>query len=452
MALKLFNTQGRKKEVFSLRAGKQVRLYTCGPTVYKSQHIGNYRTYLFEDILKRVLKISGYSVMHVMNITDVGHLVSDADEGEDKMEKEARKRHKSASEIARHFEQEFKNDLKKLNILSPSRYVRATNHIKDQIKLIQVLEKKGFTYVTKDGIYFDTTKDKDYGRLDPNNIKGIKSAKRIAKGEKKHKTDFALWKFSAKTGVKRQMEWKSPWGIGFPGWHIECSAMAMKYLGATLDIHSGGIDHIQIHHTNEIAQSESATGKTFAKLWMHGAFLNIQGEKMAKSSADTNILLETIIEKGFDPLDLRFLTFGTHYRKPLSFSWASLESARNSRLNLISQFRELPDKTSPKDAKFKKTFLAYVTNDLNMSGALASVFYGLKQGLSKRAILWADGVLGLRIDSTSSVPTNIMDLAKKREQYRLEKDWENADKMRKQVESHGFGIKDTKDGPVVHKI
>jgi len=276
--LKLYNTLTRKKEVFKPIKKGQVGMYSCGPTVYWYQHIGNLRTYIFSDILKRVLQYNGYKVKHVMNVTDVGHLTSDADTGEDKVELAAKKEHKTAKEITNYYWKIFRKDLKKLNIIEPNTWAKATDHIKEQIGLIKKLEKKGFTYKTSDGIYFDTSKFPNYGKLARLKKEGLKAGARIKLGEKKNVTDFALWKFSEKPGV-RQQEWDSPWGIGFPGWHIECSAMSMKYLGEHFDIHTGGEDHIPVHHTNEIAQSEAATGKKFVNYWLHGAFLTFKGEK-----------------------------------------------------------------------------------------------------------------------------------------------------------------------------
>lgn len=387
-----------------------------------------------------------------MNITDVGHLVADSDDGEDKIEKEARKTRRNAKDIAREYEAEFRRDSKALGILPPSKYPRATSHIPEQIALIKKLEQLGFTYQTDDGIYFDTKQAKDYGKLDPKNIKGIKAGARVEHGNKKNITDFALWKFSQKTGPKREMEWKSPWGVGFPGWHIECSAMSMKYLGETLDIHCGGIDHIQIHHTNEIAQSESATRKPFSRFWMHGAFLTIHGERMEKSSPDSNITVATLREKGFDPLDFRYLALGTHYRKPLSFTWEALESARNARLKILSLYRNLPSKPEKNEESQKEKILEALSDDLNVPKALAFFFDGIKKGFSKDFVLWADHVFGLRIKQESYIPKNILDLVTLREKHRQEKNYAKSDEIRAELLKKRFRVEDTPSGPVVHKI
>ncbi len=279
------NYERRLRPFTPLHEGGEVGMYTCGPTVYDYQHIGNFRTFLFEDVLRRVLEWNGYRVRHVMNVTDVGHLTSDADEGEDKMEKGARRTGKSAWEIARIYTDDFLTDLARLNIEDPTILCRATDHIREQIDFIVDIEKKGFTYRTPDGIYFDTAKQPDYGYLARLDVKGLEAGKRVELGAKRHITDFALWKFSPE-GEKRQMEWDSPWGKGFPGWHIECSAMAQKYLGDFFDIHCGGEDHISVHHTNEIAQTEARVGTRLANFWMHGYFLLLNDDKMAKSAGE----------------------------------------------------------------------------------------------------------------------------------------------------------------------
>ena len=339
MDLKLYNTLTRKKEIFKPLKDKQVGIYTCGPTVYWHQHIGNLRSYIFPDILKRVLSLDGFKVKHVMNITDVGHLTGDADEGEDKIEKAAAKEGKKAEDIANYYWQIFREDFKKLNITEPDIWTKATERIKEQIELIKKLEEKGYTYKTGDGIYFDTDKFKDYAKLAKLQKEGLRAGKRIEMRDKKNKTDFALWKFSGEPG-KRQQEWQSPWGLGFPGWHIECSAMSMKYLGDSFDIHTGGIDHIPVHHTNEIAQSEAATGKKFVNFWLHGAFLVFKGEKISKSKGGLYTIAE-LEEKGFSPLSFRYFALTAHYRASLNFSLENLEAAQNALENLKQIILEL---------------------------------------------------------------------------------------------------------------
>ena len=295
--IKLYNTLSRKKEVFKPIVKGKAGIYSCGPTVYSYQHIGNMRSYIFSDILRRVLEYNGYKIKHIVNVTDVGHLTSDSDGGKDKIEEAAQKERKSVSEIADYYFEIFKEDLKKLNIREPSNFPKASLHIKEQIKLIKDLEKKGFTYETDDGIYFDSSKFKNYGKLAKLKISGLKAGTRVEVGNKKNKTDFALWKFSESSG-KREQEWDSPWGIGFPGWHLECSAMSMKYLGKTFDIHTGGEDHVPVHHTNEIAQSEASTGKKFVNYWLHGAFLLSKGKKVSKSKGGLYTISD-LEEQGF---------------------------------------------------------------------------------------------------------------------------------------------------------
>jgi cysteinyl-tRNA synthetase len=378
MNLKLYNTRTRKKENFKPLNDKKVGIYSCGPTVYWYQHIGNLRTYVFSDILKRVLIYDDYKVKHVVNITDVGHLTSDSDTGEDKMEESARKEGKSAEEIADYYFEVFEEDLKKLNILEPDVWPKATEHIKEQIELIKKLEKKGYTYETSDGIYFDTSKFKDYGKFANLDVEGLQAGKRIDLGEKKNKTDFALWKFSNPED-KRLQEWKSPWGKGFPGWHIECSAMSSKYLGEKFDIHTGGIDHINVHHTNEIAQSECAFGKKpWVNFWMHGAFLTFKDGKMSKSSGKITKLSD-LEGEGFEPLIYRYFCLTTHYRKPLIFSKKNLESAQNAyeRLkNIISEFND----DGKVNEKYLKEFEKVINDDLDMPNALQVLWKFVRDG------------------------------------------------------------------------
>ena len=318
-------------------------MYTCGPTVYNFAHIGNLRTYLFEDVLKRVLAFNGFPVRHVMNITDVGHLTGDRDMGEDKMEKGAQREGRTAWDIAEFYTRAFQEDIARLNILEPSIWCKATDSIPEQIDLIRILEQKGYTYATGDGIYFDTSKFPGLRQA-----RRARTSMRFRRGpgsrrtpEKRNATDFALWKFSP-PGAKRQMEWDSPWGVGFPGWHIECSAMSMKFLGEQLDIHCGGIDHIDIHHTNEIAQSEAATGKNFLNVWMHGEFLNIQGgKKMAKSEENFLTLDNALIKRSISPLAYRYAAFQTHYRKPMEYTDESIQAAKNGLEHLFNQVRDV---------------------------------------------------------------------------------------------------------------
>lgn len=448
MSLRLFNTLTRKKEIFRPARGKLVRFYACGPTVYQRAHIGNLRTYINEDILKRVLMLSGYRVKHVMNITDVGHLESDADTGEDKIEKEARRQRKSAWDIAREYEAVFKKDLESLNILPPDIFPRATEHISEQIKLIQRLEQRGFTYQTSDGIYFNTSRFKKYGALVKEKLKGLRAGARIKLGEKKNPTDFALWKFSPQD-KKRQMEWRSPWGVGFPGWHIECSAMSIKYLGMPIDIHAGGVDHIHPHHTNEIAQSEGAFGKKFVNFWLHSEFLKLGKTRMGKSEGNA-ITLDTLEKKGFEALDFRYLVLTAHYRSPLSFSWRSLEAARMARRKLKEAAMRAKKSKARSSAAFEKEFLQALNNDLDTPRALAFTW---KKARDARAFKLAEKIFGSNLDKAEkiSISSEVKLLLRERESLRKKKQWSEADKIREKILKLGFGVEDTPDGPKVRR-
>ncbi|MBI4779564.1 cysteine--tRNA ligase, partial [Candidatus Falkowbacteria bacterium] len=424
----LYNTLTRKKEEFKAIKKDRAGLYTCGPTVYNYAHLGNLRSYLFEDILKRVLFYNGYKVKHVMNITDVGHLTGDRDMGEDKLEIGAKREGKTAWEIAEFYTQAFKNDIKTLNILPPDIWCKATGHTKEQINLIKILEKKGYTYKTSDGIYFNTAKFKNYAKLSRLNLKTLKEGARVEKNdEKKNATDFALWKFSIPLAplvrgvkaAKRQMEWQSPWGVGFPGWHIECSAMSLKYLGDHFDIHCGGVDHIGVHHTNEIAQTEAATGKSpWVNYWLHGAFLNIAGgKKMAKSEDNFLTMENALIKKGINPLAFRFAALQTHYRKPMEYSEESIKSAKNGWVHLYNQVQNLGiyDQASGKwiyemgnvDLLHKEKFFNAINDDLNIPQALAVAQELLKSNLSQAdklsTIIDFDKVFGLDLDPISKM-------------------------------------------------
>jgi cysteinyl-tRNA synthetase len=463
MKLYLYNSLTRKKEEFKpIKPGK-VGLYTCGPTVYNYAHIGNLRTYIFEDILKRVLAYNDYAVKHVMNITDVGHLTGDRDMGEDKMEKGAAREGKSAWDIADFYTQAFKKDINYLNILAPDIWVKATDTIPEQIALVVTLEEKGYTYRTDDGIYFDTAKFKDYTKLSHQDLEALKEGARVERNpEKRNPTDFALWKFSPQ-GSKRQMEWDSPWGVGFPGWHLECSAMSMKFLGDQLDIHCGGTDHIDVHHTNEIAQSEAATGKSFFNFWMHGAFLIIQGgKKMAKSEGNFLTLENAFLKNDINPLVYRFASFLTHYRKPMEYSDEGLEAARNGLLHVQNQVRQIAaaggDAETSASAVFKNKFSEAVNDDLNMPRAMAVIQEMLKSKISDAqkysTILDFDRVLGLQLDQLDqahSLPAAVQKLVDARQQARQAKDFAASDQLRAEIEALGYQVQDTKDGMKVVK-
>lgn len=457
--LKVYNTLSRKKEVFKPLKEKGVGVYTCGPTVYWYQHIGNLKAYIFSDILKRTLLFNGYKVKHVINVTDVGHLTSDEDTGDDKIEKAATKEGKTAKEISKYYFDIFEKDLEKLNIIKPSVWSWATKHIKEQIELIKKLEKKGYTYKTTDGIYFDTSKidPKEYSRLGKLNLEGLKAGKRIDLGEKRNKTDFALWKFS-KPEDKRQQEWGSPWGVGFPGWHIECSAMSMKYLGEQFDIHTGGEEHIPVHHTNEIAQSECATGKhPWVKYWMHQRWLvDETGEKMSKSKGGI-LTLEELGKKGYSPMIYRYFVLGTHYRKPLYFSYKKIDAAKNSYERLKNLIKEIKDGDKKINEEYLGEFTEAINDDLNTPEALNVLWKLVRDEDAKgklKTIKKMDEVLGLDLlkEEKLEIPKEVKDLLENRKVAREKKDFKTSDKLRDKIKDAGFDVKDTNDGQVVSKI
>ena len=454
MALRLYNSLTRSKEDFVPLAPPKVGLYTCGPTVYNYQHVGNYRTYIFEDVLVRSLKLLGFQPKRVLNITDVGHLTSQGDEGEDKMEVGAAREGKTAWQIAQFYTDAFLADFKSLRLSDADVLCKATDHIPEQIALVERLDNKGLVYKTSDGLYYDTAKLPDYGKLmSKEHLEGLKSGARVeANPEKRHLTDFALWKFSPKDS-HRQMEWDSPWGKGFPGWHIECSAMAMKYLGETFDIHCGGVDHIPVHHTNEIAQTEGATGKPFVKVWLHAEFLLMNNAKMAKSSGGF-VKLSDLTDKGISPLDYKYHCYTAHYRKQLDFTWEALESSKTARRRLADASRALAGEPSkPGCADYSNAFKDMLSDDLNVPGALAVVWDALKSDLpggSKKTFLQeAESVLALGLfdaEGVAVVPPEVTTLLEKRAQARASKDFAASDLIRKQIEDLGYVVKDGKDG------
>jgi cysteinyl-tRNA synthetase len=465
----LYNTLTRKKEVFSPLKKDLVGIYTCGPTVYNYAHIGNFRAYLFEDFLKRIFIYNGYKVKHVMNITDVGHLLGDMNMGEDKMERSAQREGKSAWQIADFYTQAFKKDLGRLNIIYPDIWCKATDNIAEQIELIKILEKKGYTYKTKDGLYFDTAKVKNYNKLSHLPLESLREGARVEKNpDKKSPTDFALWKFSP-TDRKRQMEWNSPWGKGFPGWHIECSAMSLKYLQGNLDIHCGGVDHINIHHTNEIAQSEAATDKNFFNYWLHSAFLNISGgKKMAKSGDNFLTLENALLKKDIDPLAYRLAVCQVHYRKPMEYSEEGLRQAEKSLLSFRSQIVSLGEEEGNSDPDFKEQFIKAINNDLNIPQALAVLAKMMKSNLANKdklaTALDFDKVLGLDLNKKTfilevikpwgknikeisfNVPDKILKLLLKREVARLAENWQESDRLRVEIKKLGFILEDIPQG------
>ncbi len=496
MALQLYNSFTKTVEPFRPLKGRTVRMYTCGPTVYDYAHIGNLRTYLFEDVLKRVLIANGYRVRHVMNITDVGHLTGDVDEGEDKMELAAAKQRKSARQLAAFYTRAFLKDLSRLNVLPADELPRATAYIPEQIALVRRLERRGYAYVTSDGVYFDTSKLASYGSAFAKNFspstavegerEGVTHARITVNPEKRSPHDFALWKRTP-PGVKRQMEWDSPWGRGFPGWHLECSAMGHALLRQPFDIHCGGIDHIPIHHTNEIAQSEAAYGKPLAAFWLHGAFLTVEGKRMGKSEGNL-VTVDEVIRRGSDPLAYRYLVLGAHYRSPLNFTWESLAGAQSALDKLREICRALPtpprtpspreggkQRISPppvwrgsergwpamsKEAReVAERLRAAFNDDLDTPKALAVVWEAVRQQGSaaelSMIIAYADQAFGLDLAAYLGkplrIPAAVRKLVAAREDARLRKDWARADVLRAQVGALGWSVEDTKGGPMVKR-
>lgn len=462
--IKFYNTLRRKIEEFKPIDPPNVGMYTCGMTVYDHTHIGHMRTYVNTDFLRRTLEYNGLVVKQVENITDVGHLTSDADTGEDKLQKRAKVERKTAWEIAKIYTKEFYGVMDELNVLKPHIVAPATEHIKEMIDLVKKLEEKGFTYrISGDGIYFDTSKLKNYGKLAHTPLDKILAGVRVEMvSGKRNPTDFALWKFSPKE-QKRDMEWKSPWGVGFPGWHIECSAMSMKYLGETFDLHTGGIDHIPIHHTNEIAQSEAATGKPFVKYWFHNEFMMVERKKMSKSLGNY-FWIKDVKDRGFEPLVLRYLFLTAHYRDKMNFTWEALKGARAAYERLVEMVKGWKQgrgrKTiSPDDPqkiqRFRQKFQDRLSDDLNTSEALAVVWQMAKSDIPDPdkldLILDFDKVLGLRLATQTKVaikiPKEIKELVEKREELRKKEKWEEADKIRQQIEKLGWKIEDASKGP-----
>ena len=457
MDIYFYNTLTRKKEIFKSLNEKEVRIYSCGPTVYKDATIGNMRTNIFQDVLRRTLKYNGYSVKHVMNITDVGHLVSDGDEGEDKMVKSAKEMHKSPLEIAEYYTKLFFEDLKKLNIETPEIICKATDHIQDMIKYVQKLLDNGYAYETSTAIYFDVSKLDEYGILSGINLKNQKAGARVeVDSEKRNPYDFALW---IKAPENHLMKWDSPWGLSYPGWHIECSAMGQKYLGEQFDIHTGGIDLIPTHHENEIAQSKGAYGKNPARFWMHGEYLLINGGKMSKSLGNV-YLLKDIIERGYDPLSYRLFTYSGSYRNKLNFTWEGIESNSKALKKLRDGYQkhlntendvEINNLISLWEEEFNKA----INDDLNMPLAMSVVWKAIDYTPNRKIaelLKKFDTVLALNIDKipTSNnrieIPIEIIDLAEKRKVARDSKNWSESDRLRDEIELKGYIIKDGKDG------
>jgi cysteinyl-tRNA synthetase len=461
---------GRKISPFIPMEEGIVKMYTCGPTVYNFAHIGNLRTYVFEDILRRMFEYAGFRVEHVMNVTDVGHLTDDADEGEDKMEKSSRESGKSVWEIADYYTDAFFRDTDRLNILRPSEAPRATQHIEDMIALIRRLEEKGHTYEEGGNIYFSIDTFPDYGRMALRDRQDLQAGARIeVDSNKRNPHDFVLW-FTKSKFENHAMLWDSPWGRGYPGWHIECSAMSIRYLGEQFDIHCGGVDHIPVHHTNEIAQSEAATGKTWVHYWIHGEFLLMDKGKMAKSTGNF-ITLQTLVNRGYHPLDYRYFCLGGHYRSQLQFTFESLDAAKSARTRLMArigllrrELGELLDEAlaaplSGEGKLFVERFEEAMGQDMNVPRAISELWQLLKSGIAAEEKIAAaaamDRVLGLKLlsdaeetetEDTGEDAQEIEALVAERESARKEKNFKRADEIRDILIARGIELKDTPEG------
>jgi len=455
--IKLHNTLNDKKEALAPIDDNRVRMYECGPTVYGRQHIGNLRAFVLWDFLRRTLEYAGYEVTQVINITDFGHLESDSDSGEDKMSKGLRREGmevnvENMKKLGRKYEKLFKDDLDDLHVKSPDHFPRASEQIEDDIALIKKLQEKGFAYETDDGLYFDTSKDSEYGKL----VGGIDREDddaefgRIDTTHKKHARDFALWKFD------EQLGWDSPWGRGFPGWHIECSVMSEKFLEVPFDIHTGGIEHIRIHHTNEIAQTEHAYETKMANFWLHNNHLQIDNTKISKSLGNV-VYLDDIRERGYSPMALRYFFLGAHYRSEQNFTWEALDDAARALKRLREHVRNatIDTNTHPDtiSSEYKKRFKAKIFDDMNMPEALAIAWQmvrdtNISDTHAAHTLLDFDRVFGLQLaaNTTTENPQEIRQLAKERKQARENEAYEKADSLRKEIESHGYSVRDTDNG------
>ncbi|OLA44083.1 MAG: cysteine--tRNA ligase [Firmicutes bacterium CAG:552_39_19] len=458
--LKVYNTLTRRKEEFVPLNDRVVTMYSCGPTVYSYAHIGNMRAYLFMDSVRRTLKYNGYKLKGVMNITDVGHLLSDGDDGEDKMEKASREQQKSVYEIAAIYTDAFMKDLAKLNIGKPEIIAKATDHINDMIKYVEALVEKGYGYETSDGIYFDISKFREYGKLSGLDLEGQRAGARVdVNDEKRNPADFALWKKAPKEHI---MQWESPWGMGYPGWHIECSAMSRKYLGDTFDIHTGGVDHIPVHHENEIAQSEALVGHKTVDYWMHVEFMQVDGGKMSKSLKNTYTVSE-LEQKGYSAMAFRYFCLNTHYRKKLNFTFEGMDAAKTAYNRLLAAVHSHKGgKSFDEEAvkKYDELFTEAINDDINIPLGLGVLWNMLKEKPSQAIYDLAmkfDKVLGLALDTESApekveAPEEVIKLAELRLKARKDKDWTQSDVLREQISKLGYQIIDKKDGYDIKKI
>ena len=462
MSIYFYNTLTKTKDEFKPLEGNEVRIYSCGPTVYKDATIGNMKSYIFMDTLRRALKYNGYTLKHAMNITDVGHLVSDGDEGEDKMVKAAKEEKKTPLEIAAFYTERFLKDFDRLNIDRPEIICKATDHIKDMEEFVKKLLDNGYAYETSTAIYFDVSKLDKYGILSGIDLRNQKAGARVeVDEEKRNPYDFALW---IKAPENHIMKWESPWGLCYPGWHIECSTMSNKYLGEVFDIHTGGIDLVPTHHENEIAQSKGATGKIPARFWMHCEFLLINGGKMRKSLGNT-YLVQDISDKGYEALAYKMMCFTSHYRNKLNFTWEALESSQNALNRLREGYQKHSEGNKLIDESiienYKNRFLEAINDDLNMPVAMSVVWDVVKNPEKSKQfaklLLEFDKVLGVDIEKSEDkkeieLPQEIKDLLEQRKQARENKDWALSDKIRDELKEKGYMVKDTKEGMTIEKI
>src|SRR3989338_2320626 len=453
MDIRLYNSLTRKLETFAPLDPGEAKVYSCGPTVYGAASIGNFRAFLFADTLVRVLRYNQIPVRWVMNITDVGHLASDADEGEDKLQNSARKEGRTAWDVAAEYTAQFLKDLQSLNIVTPDLFPKATDHIEEQIALVQELEDNGYAYHISDGIYFDTSKLKNYGAMAGQAVEDKQEGARVeANPEKRHAADFALWKFSPK-GSQRDMEWESPWGVGFHGWHAECTAMSMKYLGNLYDIHTGGMDLMSVHHPNEIAQAQGSRGTTEANIWMHNAFLQVDGGRMGKSLGNAYTIAD-VQKRGYDPLAFRYFFLQAHYRRPHNFTFEALDGASQALKRLRATVRawETP---AIGCAPYEERFHRAVNDDLDMPQALAVVWDMVNDAQAAtsakaQSLKRFDEVLGLRlmdyIACPIDVPPEVQRLLDERQTARVKKNYTASDRLRDQIAELGFVVEDTDGG------
>lgn len=463
--MRLYNTLSRKVEEFKPIVEQSLSFYACGPTVYDFAHIGHIRAYVFNDTLRRIFEYKKYDVKHVMNITDVGHLTDDADTGEDKMEKGARKYGKTVWDLAQYYTDFFFTSMDAMNILRPTTVCKATDHITEMIDLVKILIEKGHAYETKEAVYFDVSTFEKYGALSGQKKEDKQNAVRdevYVDAEKKNAADFALWFKRVGKFKDHTMHWESPWGDGFPGWHIECSAMSMKYLGKTIDIHTGGIDHIPVHHENEIAQSEAANDAPFVHYWMHYHFLQVEGQKMSKSLGNF-FTIEDIQKRGIDPMAFRLLLLQSHYRQPMNFTWEALKGAEEAYKKLKAEISHLKSQsqnvTGNTDDEFLTVFTQSLDNDLQTPQAVAALFTMMKSELPAaeklKNLSTVDRLLGLallRDEKKVKIPEEVIRLADERKQAKLQKEYTKADELRKQIEEKGYKIEDAKGEYTLKKL